>query len=142
MPSFETKIHIKLLPRHLKYLFLWSVNKKEIFIHFIRWFLPLLFIFFINGKSFFTHTHIVDDIVVIHSHPFKKSEKTTHNHTTKEFVAIEFHTHGHFTDVTIHQVEIKSPLSNIAKAEYIRKENLFSSEENRNVLLRAPPYIS
>lgn len=118
------------------------VKRKKAFIHIIKWFLPLLFILFINGKALFTHAHVIDDIVVVHTHPFKKSEKSTHNHTTKELIAIEFHTDGHSTDVVIENVEINSPLSIVDEHKFTRKDNFFSSKENNNVLLRAPPFIS
>lgn len=113
--------------------------RKKVFINSTRWFLPFLFIFFINGKTFFTHTHVIDDAVVVHSHPFKKGEKSTHKHTTKELIAIEFHTHGYSTDAIITHIEVNSPSFVIAEHNYIRKDIFFSSEENDNVLLRAPP---
>lgn len=118
------------------------MKRKIVFIHTIRWFLPLLFIFFINGKALFTHAHVIDDTVVVHTHPFKKGEKSTHNHTSKELIAIEFHTDGSSTENVIAKVEINSPLSIITNHLQIIKDNFHSSNENNNVLLRAPPYAS
>ena len=108
----------------------------------IKWLLPLLFIFFINGKIFFTHSHHENDSIVVHSHPFKKGEKTTHNHTAKEILAIEFHTDGYTTDTIISHIEINSPFFAIVLHDFLRREKIFLSQENHSVLLRAPPYIS
>ena len=107
----------------------------------IKWLLPLLFILFINGKSLFTHIHFEDDIIVVHSHPFKKGEKSTHNHTTKEFVAIELHTHGYSTDTIIPHIDINSPLITDVEENDIQRDKDFFSIENNNILLRAPPHI-
>ena len=108
----------------------------------IKCLLPILFIFFINGKIFFTHTHFENDSIVVHSHPFKKGEKTTHHHTAKELLAIEFHTDGYSTDTIISHIEINSPFFAIGLRDFIRRDKIFLSEEDHNFLLRAPPYIS
>ena len=100
--------------------------RKKVLHQSIKWLLPLLFIFFINGKAFFTHTHFIGDIIVVHSHPFKKSDTTNHNHTSKELVAIEYLTHSYSTDTIIPQIEIK----------------IFFPDENDNIFLRGPPSIS
>lgn len=113
--------------------------RKNIYSQSLKWFLPLLFITFINGKTFFTHTHLIGDSIVVHSHPFKKKESKTHSHTTKEFIAIEHHTHGFSTDAIIPHLEINSPFFAIALHDYIRRDKIFLSEENHSVLLRAPP---
>lgn len=113
--------------------------EKRNIIQSIKWLLPLLFITFISGKVFYTHSHLIDDTLVVHSHPFKKGEKTTHNHTHKEYLAIEFHTHGYSTDSIIPQSEINTPFFIVAKQNFIQKEKiLFLREVNTN-LLRAPP---
>ena len=116
--------------------------KRKVLHKSIKWLLPLLFIFFINGKTFFTHTHLIDDTIVVHSHPFKKSEKTTHHHTSKELIAIEYHSHGYSTDSVVTHIEIKTPFFTIAVNDYIQRDKTCLSEENNNILLRAPPHIS
>ena len=116
--------------------------RKKVFIQIQRWFLPLLFITFINGKIFFTHTHLIGDSIVVHSHPFKKSESKTHSHTTKEFIAIEHLYNGFSTDSIIPHLEINSPLLAIVLQELILTDKIFLSQENHSFLLRAPPFIS
>ena len=108
----------------------------------IKWLLPLLFIFFINSKIFFTHTHYQNESIVVHSHPFKKGEKTTHHHTAKELLAIEFHTDGFSTDTIISYIEISSPFFTLIQHDYLQQENKFFSQKVNANLLRAPPYYS
>ena len=116
--------------------------RRKLLEQYVKWLLPLLFIFFINGKTLYTHAHVIDDILVVHSHPFKKGESTPHNHTSKELIAIDFHTNSHSTDAIIPHIEINSPIFTFSCHDYIQKDKVFLSAENNNVLLRAPPHIS
>lgn len=113
--------------------------KKRILIKSLKWFLPLLFITFINGKIFFTHSHSIDDSFVVHSHPFNKGENTTHNHTTKELIAIEFHTHGHSTTAIVPHIEINSPLQYLSLYDYSYDDKIDFAQKTNTFLLRAPP---
>ena len=114
--------------------------RKKVFIQFLKWFLPLLFITFINGKSLFIHSHLEKGSLVVHSHPFDKSETTTHEHTTKELIAIELHTHGYSTSTIIPYVEINSPLRYLAHHNYSYEEIAHFAQRISGNLLRAPPY--
>ncbi|MDR2913672.1 MAG: hypothetical protein LBV74_02370 [Tannerella sp.] len=44
----------------------------------IKWLLPVLFIGYISCISLFEHTHVVDGVIVTHSHPFKKGAHHDH----------------------------------------------------------------
>lgn len=48
-------------------------------------FLPLLFIWYIGGLSLFPHTHIVDGISIVHSHP----NPDTEHQDEDEFLTIQ-----------------------------------------------------
>lgn len=114
--------------------------RKKVFIQSLKWFLPLLFITFINGQIFFTHSHLTDNSIVVHSHPFNKSEKTTHNHTTKELIAIELHTHGHSTAAIVPHIEINSPVQYLTHHDYSYEDKIVFTQETNTNLLRAPPF--
>lgn len=114
--------------------------KKTIFIQYLKWFLFFLFVTFINGKTLFIHSHLGKDSFVIHSHPFDKSENTTHEHTTKELVAIELHTHGHSTDAIIANLEINSPLKYLAHQNHFYEDTIHFVQKFNSNLLRAPPF--
>ncbi len=52
----------------------------------IRWALPFLFVFYTAGITLFIHSHVVNGVTIVHSHPFKKG--STHGHTTVQFQLI------------------------------------------------------
>lgn len=108
----------------------------------LKWFLPILFITFISGKVFFIHNHLENDLIVVHSHPFNKSDNTAHNHTAKEIIAIELHTHGYSTDAIVPHIEINSPLQCLVHHNYSFEYKIHIAEETNSNLLRAPPFHS
>lgn len=114
--------------------------RKNIFTQTLKWFLPLLFITFINGKALFVHSHINENSFVVHSHPFDKSETTSHEHTTKEIIAIEIHTHGYSTTAIIPYIEINSPLHYLVAHNYTYEQTALIAQKVNSNLLRAPPF--
>ena len=49
-------------------------------------FLPLIFIAYLGGITLFTHSHVVNGVIIVHSHPFKGE----HQHTEVELETIFF----------------------------------------------------
>ena len=62
----------------------------------MKWFLPVLFISYMAGITLFTHSHVVNGVTIVHSHPFKKGSE--HSHTTVEFQLIHLLNHVLVTD--------------------------------------------
>lgn len=58
-----------------------------------KYLLPILFVSYIGCISLFTHTHVVNGVTIVHSHPYKPGAE--HGHTTAEFQLI--HTLSHIT---------------------------------------------
>ena len=52
----------------------------------LKWFLPLLFIAYLGGITLFTHSHVVNGVIIVHSHPFKGE----HSHTEAQVETICF----------------------------------------------------
>lgn len=52
--------------------------------------LPVLFIAYACSITFFTHTHIVNGVTIVHSHPYSKDDsgKPNHEHTGAEIQLI------------------------------------------------------
>ena len=115
--------------------------RKKILHQSLKLFLPLLFILFINGKTLFIHSHLEKGSLVVHSHPFDKGETKTHEHTTKELIAIEFHTHGHSTTAIVPYVDINSPLQYLDLYNYSYEETAHLAQKANSFLLRAPPFL-
>ena len=72
---------------------------KRLYLSILKWFLPVLFISYMAGITLFTHSHVVNGVTIVHSHPFKKGTK--HEHTSVEFQLIHFLTHVQTTDAGI-----------------------------------------
>jgi hypothetical protein len=56
-------------------------------------FLVILFCGYLGSVTFFPHTHIVDGISVVHSHPYKSlpgSNPVDHHHSKNGFLLIQF----------------------------------------------------
>ena len=69
-----------------------GTNKmKRLYLNIMKWFLPVLFISYMAGITLFTHSHVVNGVTIVHSHPFKKGVE--HSHTTVEFQLLHFLTH-------------------------------------------------
>lgn len=64
---------------------------KQGYLKIMRWFLPVLFISYMAGITLFTHSHVVNGVTIVHSHPFKKD--SPHSHTTVEFQLIHLLSH-------------------------------------------------
>ncbi len=57
------------------------VTMKKHLIHILKLFLPLIFIAYLGGITLFTHSHVVNGVIIVHSHPFKGE----HQHTEVEW---------------------------------------------------------
>lgn len=55
----------------------------------MRFALPLLFILYWGGVTLFTHSHVVNGVIIVHSHPFKAH----HHHSQAEAETIFFLDH-------------------------------------------------
>lgn len=64
---------------------------KRLLLHIMRYFLPILFVSYLAGITFFTHMHVVGGVTIVHSHPFKKA--AAHSHSVVELLLIDFLSH-------------------------------------------------
>jgi len=70
-----------------------SVLLKQLKNKVMGYFLLILFVGYFGFITFFSHTHIVNGEVIVHSHPYKSQPiniPTHHNHSTNEFILIHF----------------------------------------------------
>ncbi|MCD8261023.1 MAG: hypothetical protein LUD15_05635 [Bacteroides sp.] len=59
---------------------------KQTYLHTIRYGLAALFVSYVAFVSLFTHSHVVNGVAIVHSHPFDKDGE--HHHTEAEFQLI------------------------------------------------------
>lgn len=97
-------------------------------------FLPLLFIWYIGGITLFPHTHIIDGVNIVHSHPNPDAE-----HDDGEFLTIQMLSHFQSCgeDGSIHLPEVIRLL--ITEYRGIRDISLSINKFHRLFGLRAPP---
>ena len=69
---------------------------KQLYLNILKWFLPVLFISYMAGITLFTHSHVVNGVTIVYSHPFMKGSE--HSHTTVEFQLIHLLNHVLTTD--------------------------------------------
>jgi hypothetical protein len=69
---------------------------KQIYKKLLGYFLLLLFCGYFSSVTFFPHSHIVDGVTVVHSHPYKShpgNNPVNHNHSKEELIFIQFISH-------------------------------------------------
>ena len=108
----------------------------------MRYFLLILFLGYYASITSFTHTHILNGVAIVHSHPynpFSKDKPVNHQHSANGFVLIHLLSHF-FTTVLFLAFSIE-----VYKA-VLRKYILHWNDENFSSLtflcsngLRAPP---
>lgn len=64
------------------------VSKRTI-LNLFRFFFPLLFVCYWGGITLFAHSHVVNGVIVVHSHPFKGG----HSHSRASMETIFFLDH-------------------------------------------------
>jgi len=73
-----------------------SDGLKRIYKKITGYFLLILFLGYIGSITFFSHTHIVDGVTIVHSHPYKSHSgdvPVNHNHSKDGFLLIHFISH-------------------------------------------------
>ncbi|HBC38347.1 MAG TPA: hypothetical protein DC016_05615, partial [Porphyromonadaceae bacterium] len=104
-----------------------------------KWVLLTLFASYVITISLFTHTHVVNRVTYVHSHPFKKGEKAQHTHTENQLFLLAHFYHTPITSDIIPDFD----LSGLSKSSFINYtilyEGLHPVKNQTPTLLRAPP---
>ncbi len=97
--------------------------------------LVLIFLSYYSGISLFTHTHVVNGVMIAHSHPFAED---THNHSETQILA--FNKAGHFQSAEIAEFEtITAEWHELYELSCCRDVFYRVSIHSVGVNLRAPP---
>lgn len=94
------------------------------------------FVSFWVGTNFYVHTHIVNNVLVVHSHPF--SSETSHQHSSDQLSHIQ-----HFQHIDVYAAGYMSPqevLYNLTDTLAVNNLHFLRPDTYRNIsALRAPP---
>ncbi len=105
------------------------------------WFLLILFSSFVGSITLFTHTHEINKVLYVHSHPYDKSESTQHSHTESQLVLLDLFYHSSFQPDIILDIDIHI----YPKIEHLLyswiNTNVENTETPSHFRLRAPPAL-
>lgn len=103
----------------------------------MRFFLPLLFITYLGSITLFNHSHVVNGVIIVHSHPFKGS----HEHTEAQLETVLFLSSfiSSFLSVLITVLTTVFLLC-VLKAPFA--ERIKQMKVLGGIRLRAPPFYS
>lgn len=68
--------------------------KKET-CRYLKWLFPLLFVGYFACISLFEHAHIIDGVIIVHSHAVHDGNAVPHQHNSKSEI-FQFHFLSHF----------------------------------------------
>ncbi|MGL4852541.1 MAG: hypothetical protein ACRC3Z_07860 [Phocaeicola sp.] len=105
----------------------------------LRYFLALLFTLYLAGITLFTHPHIVNGVVIVHSHVFNGE----HEHTAVEFETI-FFLSTLAADTSFFFAPLLAPLFLVFLGMLLLGYSLVAPhvQERGSIQLRAPPVLA
>lgn len=101
----------------------------------MKYFLPLLFLTYWGGVTLFTHSHVVNGVIIVHSHPFK----TGHQHTESQAETIFFLDHYVASSVPVLLAAVPCFCALLGMLAILRRTRLGLSKPEDGIRLRAPP---
>lgn len=107
----------------------------------VKWALLVLFAAYTSCISFFTHTHVVNHVTYVHSHPFKTNEGKQHTHTQNQLFLLDhlFHTQITSDIVPIFDLSDWPVTSRIVYTNFYEEIHYLNNPST--TFLRAPPAV-
>ncbi|TCO93725.1 hypothetical protein EV202_10616 [Bacteroides heparinolyticus] len=102
----------------------------------MKWFLPLLFIAYLGGITLFTHSHVVNGVIISHSHPFKGE----HEHSEAEVETIFFLSSFFSPSFTVSYATAPVLFVLLCVLSVLSTEHIKCRNSNKTISLRAPPF--
>lgn len=126
---------------HAKKRRLENTPMQEVLKKYLKWLLPMLFIGYCFVISLFEHAHVVDGVIVVHSHPFKTlPEGAAHQHSTTELQLFYFLTHFSADDGAIRLLTLLFIPLWICRLIVLLTSLGFIPSFRDGISLRAPPF--
>lgn len=106
----------------------------------LKVFFLVLFVGYMGNLSFFMHSHVINGVTIVHSHPF--AQDSDHEHSTSELQLI--HQLNTFTlpEIRIETIQLTVFQPLLYRLCPGRLQTKFSSFGYRTTRLRAPPVRS
>lgn len=105
------------------------------------WFFPLLFTLYVCSITLFTHSHIINNIRYVHSHPFKFGDAPSHQHSENELELLDQLFNSSFTPDILPNIDLTGDITGNRHlyTNFYQQIHLISSASS--LQLRAPPYF-
>ena len=102
----------------------------------MKFFLPLLFLTYWGGVTLFTHSHVVNGVIIVHSHP----SEANHQHTESQAETILFLDYYVASAVLFMLVAVPCFCALLGLLAVPRRTCLYLSLPEDGIRLRAPPF--
>lgn len=102
----------------------------------MKFFLPLLFLMYWGSITLFAHSHVVNGVIMVHSHPFKAD----HQHTQAEAETILFLGHYVASSLPALGPAVLCFFFLLGVLAVPRTVSLALSQGEDGIRLRAPPF--
>ena len=116
------------------------MQKKRIWIPYIKILLNAIFIFYAASITFFPHRHHIDEVTIVHSHPYAKDcdGNPSHSHTKADILTIQALTVTELTDFIIWIVALSLPVI-VVTVLYATRNDCYCNQCKKLYRLRSPP---
>lgn len=106
--------------------------------------LLMIFLSYFASITFFTHTHVINGVTIVHSHPFAEDNegKPLHEHTGAEIQLINTISTFFSTSIVVLAVLLLLPVAKV-RIIYARQKWFATYNYTQGVVsLRAPPFFT
>ncbi|HLW10477.1 MAG TPA: hypothetical protein VKX35_08760 [Fermentimonas sp.] len=100
---------------------------------------PILFTLYVCSFTLFTHTHIINNIKYVHSHPFKINETSNHEHTEKELQLLDQIFNTSLTSEILPKIDLSGNLPEYRHLYTNFYQYIYQKLSAISLRLRAPP---
>lgn len=101
--------------------------------------LPLLFAAYMAGITLFTHSHVVNGVTLVHSHPFKKSAQ--HSHSPEQYQLLDWLNHVAVTEFLLTPLLAAVALILLRTLRLLPLRAVCCTACPNAIHLRAPPVV-
>ena len=107
----------------------------------LKWLFPLLFTLYVSNITLFTHSHIINNVRYVHSHPFKIGDSPSHQHTTNELELLDRLFNSSFTSNILPDINLTSDISGKRFLYTDLYQQIHFIDPASSLQLRAPPIL-
>lgn len=105
----------------------------------LKWLYPLLFTLYVSSITLFTHSHYINNIRYVHSHPFKLGDSSPHDHSENELKLLDQLFNSQLTSDILPIIDLTGNISFNRFNYTILYQQIHLISPALSLQLRAPP---